>query len=97
MIEKKSNPKKGPSEAGVITEPGNSIQKRTGDWRTFKPVVDKGKCIGCSICTWYCPDSAIRIEEKEGKKVAVIDYEHCKGCLVCMGECPQQAISKEKE
>ena len=84
------------SEAGVITEPGNSVQKKTGEWRTFKPVVDREKCIGCGICTWYCPDSAIEVKEDGGKKVAVVDYDHCKGCLICLGECPQKAITKEK-
>lgn len=85
------------TEAGVIKEPGNSRQKKTGKWRTFKPVVDEEKCAGCGICTRYCPDSAIKITEKNGKKVAVIDYEHCKGCLICAGECPHGAIKKEKE
>ncbi len=84
------------TEAGTISEPGSSRKNKTGSWRTFRPKVTD-KCIGCGMCVWYCPENCIRIEEKDGKKRAVIDYEHCKGCLLCKGQCPSKAIESEKE
>lgn len=71
----------------VITEPGSSARYETGSWRTFKPVVDAGKCNGCGLCWVYCPDAAI-IKEKP----VSIDYRYCKGCGICANECPQKAI-----
>ncbi|MCK4249128.1 MAG: 4Fe-4S binding protein [Candidatus Omnitrophica bacterium] len=81
---------------GLILEPGNAVEYKTGGWRTFKPVHDKEKCINCLFCWMYCPDSAIKVEDG---KVIGIDLEHCKGCGICAKECPPkvQAITMEKE
>jgi pyruvate ferredoxin oxidoreductase delta subunit len=83
-------------EAGVVKKPGSAVSHKTGSWRTFRPVVTD-RCRGCSICTWFCPENGIKMEEKDGKKVAVIDYDHCKGCLICMEQCPSKAIDKKRE
>ena len=57
------------NEAAVIREPGSSMENKTGSWRTFRPVPVEGKCTGCGICGWYCPEQAITIETgKDGKK-----------------------------
>lgn len=81
---------------GLILEPGNAVDYKTGGWRTFKPVHDKEKCINCLFCWMYCPDSAIKVEDG---KVVGIDLEHCKGCGICAKECPSKvkAIKMEKE
>jgi pyruvate ferredoxin oxidoreductase delta subunit len=80
--------------AGVMLEPGASVEYRTGDWRTLKrAVVNQTKCIGCMICWIFCPDGSI---VRTGDKVDV-DYEHCKGCGICAVECPVDAISMEDE
>lgn len=84
------------NEAAVIRKPGSSRENKTGSWRTFKPAVT-GKCTGCSICTWFCPEDCIKIVEKDGKKQGEIDYDYCKGCLVCVEECPNKAITAERE
>ena len=34
----------------VIKTPGSSKNNKTGSWRTFKPVLDKEKCIDCDNC-----------------------------------------------
>ena len=78
---------------GIITDVGNIKSKKTGSWRTFRPIVDKGKCIGCGTCKTFCPD--VSIEIVDGK--AIIDYDHCKGCLICKSVCPVGAISSEEE
>ena len=66
-----------------------STVNRTGFWKTFKPVMDKEKCIKCYICWKFCPDVAIHAKEGEYPE---FDLEHCKGCGICAYECPKDAI-----
>jgi pyruvate ferredoxin oxidoreductase delta subunit len=70
---------------GMIVEPGNSVEYKTGTWRTMKPVKDEERCTHCMICWVYCPDSCILVEN--GRQVG-FDLEHCKGCGICAAECP---------
>mgnify|MGYP000854523199 CR=1 FL=1 len=65
---------------------------KTGAWRSERPVVDAGKCVGCGVCSMYCPTGSIR----KGKP-AEIDYEYCKGCGICPSVCPVHAIAMERE
>lgn len=43
----------------VIKTPGSSKNNKTGSWRTFKPILDKEKCIDCDNCIIFCPDSSV--------------------------------------
>lgn len=61
---------------------------KTGAWRQEKPTVS-ADCVGCKICTGYCPVGIISVENKK----AVIDYTYCKGCGICSTVCPKKAIS----
>ncbi len=79
---------------GLITEAGNAKEYNTGSWRTFKPVMDKEKCVNCMMCWIYCPDSSILVSEG---KVVGIDYDHCKGCGICAKNCPRKCIEMVKE
>ena len=73
-------------EAGFLAETNAS-------WRTYRPVIDKDKCVNCLICYLCCPDGTIiRTEDK-----VEVDYDYCKGCGVCANECPKGAISMIKE
>ena len=74
----------------VITEPGNSVKYKTGDWRAMRPVIDQSKCIRCLLCWVYCPEPAV--VRGEGDRVE-IDYDYCKGCGICANECPVKAIT----
>lgn len=75
--------------APAIHATANSVQVRTGLWRTMRPVVDYERCNKCWwVCSTLCPDSAISVDEN----LPIIDYDHCKGCLVCVGVCPTHAI-----
>lgn len=76
--------------AATITEPGNSVNNKTGGWRTLRPVKDPQKCTKCGICWQFCPDSAISPEIE-------INYDYCKGCGICSQECPFKAITMVKE
>ena len=81
-------------EGGLIIEPGNSKDFKTGDWRTFKPVWDEKKCINCMICFIQCPEDAIKV--KDGK-ITGPDYDYFKGCGICAEVCPTKAIKMVKE
>lgn len=75
--------------APVIHAAANSVQVRTGLWRTMRPEIDYERCKQCWwVCSTLCPDSCIAVEDNR----PVIDYDHCKGCLVCVGVCPPHAI-----
>ena len=77
-----------------ILAPGNSSLRRTGDWRTFRPVIDYAKCTDCLICYAYCPESALSLGA-DGR--LHIDYDNCKGCMICLTECPLRAVSQQME
>ncbi|UCH57436.1 MAG: 4Fe-4S binding protein [Candidatus Bathyarchaeota archaeon] len=62
--------------------------------RSFRPVVDLGKCIKCGLCQTFCPEGTVML--KGGEEV-VFDYRFCKGCGVCANECPSDAISMVRE
>ncbi len=73
---------------------GNTIKKKTGSWRLFKPVIDYDECSRCRACFVHCPHSCISIDESGFPQ---IDFENCKGCFTCMDECPKGIISRERE
>ncbi len=62
----------------------------TGDWRTYKPILDPEKCNKCLLCHLYCPDTAI--EWKAQTEEIEFNYKYCKGCGICANECRQGAI-----
>jgi len=76
-------------KAGELVEPGSTRITKTGAWRTFVPVIEHDRCIKCSLCEIYCPESCIHQE----KGLFVPDFEYCKGCGICSHECPRKAIT----
>lgn len=77
-----------------VTQTGNSAVRHTGNWRTYRPLIDYGKCTDCMICYAYCPESAMSVGQDGRVK---IDYDNCKGCMICLTECPLRAISQTRE
>lgn len=78
----------------LIFATGNMALRKTGNWRTHRPVIHLDECNGCAICYARCPEGDIRMDD-DGKPV--IDYNHCKGCLICATECPKHAIEIIRE
>ncbi len=79
---------------GKIIEPGSAMAFETGDWRSYRPELDREKCIDCLTCWIYCPDDSILT--KDGKMEG-FRYTHCKGCGICASSCPKDAIRMEPE
>jgi len=78
----------------------SSMEYKTGDWRSKRPIIDQEKCTRCLTCYIYCPEMAINVEWNEDKTKVVrvtINYDYCKGCGICANECPVKAISMELE
>ncbi len=73
---------------------GNSPERRTGNWRQFRPVLDAERCTRCWICFVRCPEAAISLDTHD---YPIVDYDECKGCLLCVHDCPLQAFTAEKE
>ena len=81
----------------LIVKPNTTKQNKTGSWRTYRPVVNIDKCIGCHLCAKLCPDQAIDMVNINGREKSKINYDYCKGCGLCASECPVQAINMELE
>ncbi len=78
----------------IITDAGNASFRKTGDWRTEKPVLNKEMCVRCALCWIDCPEAAIRPCD-DGYYEA--DLYYCKGCGICARICPAGAILMEEE
>lgn len=78
----------------AITEPGSSVEYRTGDWKIRRPEVDLSKCNKCTLCYYFCPEGCIA-KTKDGYFLA--DLYYCKGCGICATECPKDAITMVEE
>jgi len=79
---------------GVVVR-DEAERPRTGGWRTgLKPQADLSRCINCSLCWLYCPDSAVVLE---GTTFVGFDLAVCKGCELCAEICPAEAIEMVPE
>ncbi|MDZ7760857.1 MAG: FAD-dependent oxidoreductase [Desulfovermiculus sp.] len=55
-----------------------------------------GRCTGCGICWFFCPDVAISLDPDQEPQVHM-DAEHCKGCGLCAAVCPRGMIEMEED
>ncbi len=76
----------------TTVRPGSTINNKTGGWRTYVPVTDLEKCIGCGNCERVCPESAVSMRVLNGKQKPQTDLDFCKGCGICAAECPVKCI-----
>lgn len=79
---------------GLIDEAGSSRKFKTGDWRSFRPIIDDSKCISCAMCIAYCPEACISYEAGKRRE---INLDYCKGCGICSNTCPVKCIKMEEE
>jgi len=80
----------------VIPAPvGENPGMITGNWRTFRPVIDHEKCNLCLNCFLFCPEGTWHLDEAEEQMIWNADY--CKGCLICVAECPTGAFTAVNE
>lgn len=87
-------------ELNIAAEPGTSMKNMTGTWRTYKPIFDHEKCIGCAMCEQVCPEGCtynVKKKNKAGKEYREVDLDYCKGCGICAEECPVKCIKMELE
>lgn len=88
------NVKKYKNVVTTISYPKVGAMGKTGTWRTFKPILDKNKCVKCLRCWIFCPEAVIW-RNKDGS--VDIDYDYCKGCGICANVCPVKAIKMIRE
>lgn len=50
-------------------------------------IVNAEKCIGCGVCTCFCPADALN-----GWGLTEVDQENCTECLECVEYCPVGAL-----
>jgi pyruvate ferredoxin oxidoreductase delta subunit len=74
----------------AASQPTEAAAGKTGDWRTFRPVLDHDTCIDCGECATHCPDFVIDTDLN-------IDLDYCKGCGICANVCPVDAIEMVEE
>jgi len=78
----------------VVTEPGNTRQYKTGDWRSQVPTYNFNRCIKCGMCQLFCPEGCIE-QNTDGHFEANLYW--CKGCGICARECPTEVITMIEE
>lgn len=88
----KNTPQSELTIGGNIYDAGNSVEFKTGDWRSSKPIFLSEKCKQCGLCFPVCPEDSIPVSD--GKR-GEFDYDFCKGCGVCSKVCPFKAIEME--
>ncbi|ADY73459.1 hypothetical protein Dester_0818 [Desulfurobacterium thermolithotrophum DSM 11699] len=55
--------------------------------------IDYSKCTGCGKCVEVCPQGCIKLEEVDGKLVAIFsNWELCIGDGICKIICPENAF-----
>ena len=78
----------------TISYPKKGAMGKTGNWRVFRPILDKKNCVKCLRCWIFCPEATIK---RNRDNSIDIDYEYCKGCGICANVCKIKAITMEME
>ena len=91
----KNSPWQDLTQGGTIYEAGNSLEFKTGDWRSSKPIYLSEKCTQCGLCFPVCPDDAIPVNKEQKREN--FNYDYCKGCGICAKVCPFHAIEMKEE
>jgi pyruvate ferredoxin oxidoreductase delta subunit len=94
LKEKKKN-----MRINISVKPGTTKENKTGNWRTYVPIIDHSKCVACGTCARVCPEGCVfPVDNKAtGKIFYEKDLDYCKGCGICAEECPVKCISMKLE
>ncbi len=58
------------------------------------PIINKERCICCTLCAQICPLDVIRVKGKGPDREVEVRYpDECWHCRACAIECPQKAIT----
>lgn len=52
--------------------------------------LNKGKCIGCGMCSIVCPHAVFSMN---GKRAYIVNRDACMECGACAQNCPTEALS----
>lgn len=80
------------TEGMQIYGESTSVEFKTGEWASVKPLLHEDLCRHCLMCIPVCPDSCITVVDGER---GPLDYDHCKGCGICVKTCPFGALTME--
>ncbi|MDR0825669.1 MAG: 4Fe-4S dicluster domain-containing protein [Mycoplasmataceae bacterium] len=67
-----------------------------------KITIDTERCKGCTVCTNFCPQKILFINEKKINHdgytiVDVSDINKCTGCGLCCMMCPDSVLKVKEE
>ncbi len=91
----KESPWQDLTHGGTMYDAGNSLEFKTGDWRSVKPFYIEEKCKQCGLCFPVCPENAIPVNKEQKRED--FNYDYCKGCGICANVCPFNAIEMKEE
>lgn len=66
--------------------PVGSFLGLVSGYSLFKPVIDKEKCVKCTLCAANCKSNCINLETKE------IDATRCVACYNCLAACKRGGV-----
>jgi len=78
-----------------INKESPSLEFKTGDWRSVRPIYLEEKCKQCGLCFPVCPENAIPVNKEQKRED--FNYDYCKGCGICANVCPFNAIEMKEE
>ncbi|WDP89886.1 MAG: 4Fe-4S binding protein [Desulfobacter sp.] len=54
-------------------------------------VLDRDKCVGCTLCTQVCPHRVLEMDVDNRARIA--DLNGCMECGACVTNCPSGALA----
>lgn len=63
---------------------------------TIKRTLNANLCAGCGTCAGVCPNSAIKMAERNGTLIPVFVESKCVSCGLCLRVCPGYSVDFDK-
>ena len=68
----KESPWQDLTHGGTMYDAGNSLEFKTGDWRSVKPIYIEEKCKQCGLCFPVCPENAIPVNKEQKERILIM-------------------------